>query len=868
MLSERALDRLTEGTRLIHTSLEEISGLLCLVTNLNAHITHFSQAMEQVRRSSRHIEEVAETTGILALNAAIEAARAGPAGHSFANVATEVKVLAANTRAATGEIARTIDHLATEAGEVVRQIELGALASAQANAGVENIQRIITGVGILVGEVDDENEQITRSIATISNLVEQVGGVLADFDAAVVVSDSRLHLAHDQFVALELMASEMFDSLVKSGMAPADTFMVRLAVEQARAIESIAHQAIDNGEVTSADFFDDTYELIEGSNPPRYRHAMMEWADECWQACLDALVQSDPRIFAAACTDMRGYLPTHMSDRSRAPVGDVTHDTLYCRNGRIILEAIDRKAKESTAPFMMAVYRQEGDGKTYNIVRNVFVPLHLAGRRWGDLEVAYVLPEHETRSDTDRQLTSEAVPVEGLVAGDALERIPDSCSEVIIGCQNVTVMVAQVIESSEHLRDEHDALLATTAQLEADQDRVDHASNKARSLSESALGRLAEGTKQIEQSLAQISGLINLVGKLGEHVTGFASAMEQVKRCAQDIDEIAETTNILALNASIEASRAGEAGRSFAIVALEVKTLARQTRSATEQIGLTIDRLKVGADQVVQQMEKGANGSQDASRSVTLIDRTMASAATLVKDVDRQNEQIANSTVTISDHVQKVRRVLKDFGQTSRSNETALQKVNDRIRSLDVTACDMFDKLVHAGLSQTDRDVVMLAQSFAAMLVDRLKHGLAGGGLSSAQIFDADYRPLAGREPGRFTTRLSHWAEINWRPVLRDIIAAEPSVFDASCVDVNGYVPAAASRVWPVRSDRRQQTSVEGQLRATDSNLKAGRSDADYMVAVLPRDGVYEGAAACQSVYAAIRLDGRKWGSLQLSYHR
>ena len=50
---------------------------------------------------------------------------------------------------------------------------------------------------------------------------------------------------------------------------------------------------------------------------------------------------------------------------------------------------IDRKAKVSTAPYMMAVYRQEGDGREYQVVRNVYVPLIINGRRWGDFEVAY-----------------------------------------------------------------------------------------------------------------------------------------------------------------------------------------------------------------------------------------------------------------------------------------------------------------------------------------------------------------------------------------------------------------------------------------------------------------------------------------------
>jgi methyl-accepting chemotaxis protein len=86
---------------------------------------------------------------------------------------------------------------------------------------------------------------------------------------------------------------------------------------------------------------------------------------------------------------VNGFLPTHITERSRKPTGDYNHDMQFCRNGRIMLEAIDRKAKASPAPYMMAVYRQEGDGDSYVVVRNVYVPLIFGGRRWGDFELAY-----------------------------------------------------------------------------------------------------------------------------------------------------------------------------------------------------------------------------------------------------------------------------------------------------------------------------------------------------------------------------------------------------------------------------------------------------------------------------------------------
>jgi methyl-accepting chemotaxis protein len=82
---------------------------------------------------------------------------------------------------------------------------------------------------------------------------------------------------------------------------------------------------------------------------------------------------------------------SHLKEFSREPTGEIAHDTKYCRNGRVLFEGCDITAKASEKDFTMAVYRHEGDGKTYKIVRNVYVPLRINGRRWGDLEIAYVI---------------------------------------------------------------------------------------------------------------------------------------------------------------------------------------------------------------------------------------------------------------------------------------------------------------------------------------------------------------------------------------------------------------------------------------------------------------------------------------------
>jgi methyl-accepting chemotaxis protein len=390
LLSARAIDRLSEGTSMIQSSLGEIGVLVTLVDTLTEHVTEFAAAMEQVRKCSADIETIAKTTDILALNAAIEAMRAGEAGKTFAVVAHEVKTLASDAKVATNEISRTIDALSDRANLVIGKIEFGAEASDKAKASISRIDETISGVGDLVREVDGQNDQIARSTATISSHVSRVHNVLSEFDTAAGENEQKLVQAQERMAELEEMASVMFDRVVHAGLAPQDSLMVEKAQAGSAEVTALALAAIADGSLTEAQLFDDNYAEVPGTNPQLYRNRFSDWADANWRPVLDRIKASDPSIVATVCDDRNGFLPTHLSDRSRTPTGEYSHDLQYCRNGRIIFNAIDKRIKNSDAPYSMAVYRYEGDGKQYRVVRLASVPIVIEGRRWGDYEISYI----------------------------------------------------------------------------------------------------------------------------------------------------------------------------------------------------------------------------------------------------------------------------------------------------------------------------------------------------------------------------------------------------------------------------------------------------------------------------------------------
>ena len=389
-LAEAAVAKLKTGHDTVQLSLASFSELISLIMSLGSHITGFAAAMEQVKRVSQSIDSIARTTNMLALNAAIEAEKAGAAGQTFAVVAAEVKKLAHDTRRAAVEITGTVNSLSHEAAKFVVEIEEGVSTSGAAQEQFASLQELIYGVSDVVAKVGDHNREIADSTAQIhrglvdsQNVRDAVEGANGEMFAAVV-------RAHSQIGGLERQANKMFDHIVHSGLSKRDSEFVVLARQKAEEVKALTEAAIADGALTLEALFDTDLRLIEGSNPPRFTSKLTPWAEQHWQPFIEAVKDSNPdEITSVVCSSLKGFLPVQLKELSRPPTGDIAHDTKYCRNGRVIQDPVDIPAKTSEQDYMMAVFRHEGDGHSYKVMRNVYVPLRINGRRWGDFEIAY-----------------------------------------------------------------------------------------------------------------------------------------------------------------------------------------------------------------------------------------------------------------------------------------------------------------------------------------------------------------------------------------------------------------------------------------------------------------------------------------------
>lgn len=175
-------------------------------------------------------------------------------------------------------------------------------------------------------------------------------------------------------------------------------------------------------------------------------------------------------------------------------------------------------------------------------------------------------------------------------------------------------------------------------------DGVAHSAAQAASDANKATTAASEGRQIVQQTVTSIQQLAENVRETADVIARLESDSNKVGSVLDVIKGIAEQTNLLALNAAIEAARAGEQGRGFAVVADEVRTLASRTQQSTEEIQSTIEQLQNAAHSAVEVMSRG---TEQATSSVEMANKAGSSLETITSTIGRinqMNEQIAHNT--------------------------------------------------------------------------------------------------------------------------------------------------------------------------------------------------------------------------------
>ncbi|MNF66374.1 Methyl-accepting chemotaxis protein PctA [compost metagenome] len=226
----------------------------------------------------------------------------------------------------------------------------------------------------------------------------------------------------------------------------------------------------------------------------------------------------------------------------------------------------------------------------------------------------------------------------------ALTRLVDAVVNVKAKASQSSELSGSQAQSLDRQRNETDQSAAAISQMAATNQQVTenvistaHAASEADQLTK-------DGRELAQQSLSAMEAMNEAVNDIGQAVNTLASETQSIGTVVDVITSIAEQTNLLALNAAIEAARAGEQGRGFAVVADEVRSLAQRTRTSTEQIHGIITSLHVGVDRAVSSASKGEQISRESMQRVEAVQSALVGISQAVSRITEMSQQMASAS--------------------------------------------------------------------------------------------------------------------------------------------------------------------------------------------------------------------------------
>ncbi len=233
--------------------------------------------------------------------------------------------------------------------------------------------------------------------------------------------------------------------------------------------------------------------------------------------------------------------------------------------------------------------------------------------------------------------------------------------------------------------------MAATAVTEMTQAVEEVASNAATTSSESkaASGTARRGQAQLSDTLSAISTLADNVLDASQQARNLAEQTRNISQVLEVIRAVADQTNLLALNAAIEAARAGEAGRGFAVVADEVRSLAHRTGESTREIETMIDNIQRGTHQTVEALMTSADQARHTQTQAQAANQALGTIAQVVSGIDNRNRVIASAAEQQATVAREVDRNLVRIHDLSIQTSAGAQQTHTASQELSRLAGDL-----------------------------------------------------------------------------------------------------------------------------------------------------------------------------------
>jgi methyl-accepting chemotaxis protein len=370
---------------------------------------------------------------------------------------------------------------------------------------------------------------------------------------------------------------------------------------------------------------------------------------------------------------------------------------------------------------------------------------------------------------------------------------------------------------------------------------------------------------ETQRGLAAVVRVGEAVQAVGSEVGGIVDTLRQVSGAASQITQIALQTRLVAFNASVEAKRAGDAGRGFGVVADAVKDLAAQVELSSKQIMGTVGQLDGRIAALAREIihDRKAQAAGTSTDQVGAVHRALGEVE---QGVQRIQQASAHSRQVCDGLEGQMRGIEAEVRHTTQALNSALGRTETFLKISE----GLIERVAECGVETEDSPYIRAVQQGAAQMGKLLDDALRTAAISTQDLFDENYRLMVGTNPAQHGTRFVELADRLFPQVQEKLLGLSDKVVFCIATDRNGFVACHNSRYnHPQRSGDVAWNTANCRNRRIFNDrtgLGSGRNQRPFLLQTYRRDMGSGNFVVMKEVAAPISAGGRHWGGLRLAF--
>jgi methyl-accepting chemotaxis protein len=489
-----------------------------------------------------------------------------------------------------------------------------------------------------------------------------------------------------------------------------------------------------------------------------------------------------------------------------------------------------------------------------------------------------------TRNDGDLTRQVEVAASGGIepaarAYNELLTTFHDITTRIVFNSGQVAEMAEKLISEAEKTAsgsleqsEAAEAAAEAVAEMAGGMQEVAGNAEETARIAQQAQDHSARGAQIVEEASAEIERIARSVEQSAQVVATLGERSEAISGIARTIHEIADQTNLLALNAAIEAARAGEQGRGFAVVADEVRKLAERTSAATGEITAMISAIQNETQSAIATIRDGSaqarNGAQLARQAADALGLINHGAQETTEKVDL----IARAAQAQAARTSEVAELVTNIMALADRNNEGARLTLDEARQLDNLAVNLKEVGTIFKLGRRGEDALALhermpevVQAAAKAVGQALEAAIERGEIKLEDAFDQNYVPIPNTKPQKFHTRYDSQADRLLPSVQESLLDKNREIAYAIACDQNGYVPTHNKRfTQPLTGDEKKDMLGNRTKRVFSDPVgkRCGSHEAPFLLQTYRRDT----GEIMHDISAPVYVKGRHWGGFRIGY--